>query len=207
MLSSDIPLDPHTGGRSIPVSALEVGDLLVSTTREVPSRLIRLVTQAPVSHAMLYIGDGQVVEAIEKAIVLRTVEEAVADSHLVVAFRHPVLTPEQALRVRDYAGQQLGKPFNFVGILRQAGFQLDRRTFCNGKTGDEYDQCVRWVGRVNLGTATNDRFFCSELVLKAYESAGIPLTTTPPNYNSPGEIPELLQNGTLTYVGHLKYAT
>lgn len=205
MLSSEIPLDPGVGGRSIGVSALAIGDLIVSTTREVPSRLIRFGTQAPVSHAILYVGDGLVVEAISEGVVLRPVEQAVAGSYLVVAFRHPGLTPEQALRVRDYAGQQIGKQFNYEGIVRQAGFQLDKKVFCGGKTGEEHDRCVRWVGRVNLGTATNDRFFCSELVLKAYETAGVPLTTTPPNYSSPGDLPELQQNGMLAYVGHLKY--
>ena len=61
------------------------------------------------------------------------------------------------------------------------------------------------MGKVNLGVADNDRFFCSELVLKAYEAAGVPLTTTPPHYNDPGSVAELMQNGILAYVGHLKY--
>ncbi|MBC8137336.1 MAG: hypothetical protein H8F28_15760, partial [Fibrella sp.] len=205
MMSGEIPLDPGAGGRSIPVSTLEIGDIIVSTTKEIPSRLIRFGTGAPISHAMLYVGGGQVVEAIGEGVVQRSVEAAIAGSYLAVAFRHPFLTPEQQLLVRDHMGQHVGKPFNYVGIVRQAGFQLDRLVFCGGKTGDDYDRCVRWVGQVNLGTATNDRFFCSESVLKSYEAAGIPLTTTPPNYNSPGDIAELHQSGMLAYVGHLKY--
>jgi len=154
---------------------------------------------------MLYIGDGQVVEAIGAGVVLRTMEQAIADASLVVALRHPALTAEQALRVRDYARNQIGKSYSYIGILRQALFQLDRRTHCDDESGAEYDRCIRWAGRVNLGTATNDRFYCSELVLKAYEAAGLPLTLTAPNYSVPGDLPELRQRGTLAYVGHLKY--
>jgi uncharacterized protein YycO len=205
MLSGDIPLDPGTGGRSIPVSTLESGDLIVSTTKEVPSWLIRFGTDAPVSHSMLYVGYGQVVEAIAEGVVLRTVEEAIADSYLAVAFRHPMLNSEQAQRIRDYAGQQISKPYNYTGILKQTGFQLSKKAFCSEKTGEEYESCIRWVGRINLGTATNDRFFCSELILKSYEAVGIPLTTTPPNYSTPGDLSLLQQSGMLAYVGHLKY--
>ena len=201
----DVPLDPGNAGRSIAVEALAIGDLIVSTTREVPSWLIRVGARSPVSHASLYVGDGMVVEAIGEGVVLRPIETAVADASLAVALRQPTLTPEQALRVRDYAGQQIGKPYNWVGVIRQAGFQLDRLAFCSGKSGDEYTRCVQWVGKVNLGVADNDRFFCSELVLKAYEAAGVPLTTTPPHYNDPGSVAELMQNGILAYVGHLKY--
>jgi len=205
MLSSDIPLDPGTGGRSIPVSTLMDGDIIVSTTKEAISALIRLGTQAPVSHAMLYIGGGQVVEAIETGVVMRPIEEALEKSYLAVALRHSALTPEQALQIRDYAGQQIGKPYNFLGIIRQAGFQLDKQVFCRGKTGEEYDRCIRWIGKINLGTASNDSFYCSELILKAFEMAGVPLTTNPPNYSSPGDLAELQGNGMLAYVGHLKY--
>lgn len=205
MLSTDIPLDPGIGGRSISVDALEAGDLLVSTTREVPSKLIRSGTGSPVSHAMLYIGDGSVIEAIGEGVTLRTLGKAVAESSLVVAFRHPELSSEQARRVRDYARMQIGKSFNWIGVVKQAGFKLDQKTYCSGKSGEDLDRCIGWAGKVNLGTATNDRFYCSELVLRAYQEAGLPLTTSPPNYSNPGDIPQLQQKGALAYVGHIKY--
>lgn len=205
MLSSNIPLDPGIGGRSINVSELRTGDLVVSTTREVPSRIIRVATDSPISHAMLYVGDDLVVEAISEGVSLTTIDKAISESNLVVAFRHPDLSPDQALRIRDYAGSQIGKKYNWIGLVRQAGFKLDQKTFCSDKSGSDFDHCTRWVGKVNLGTATNDRFYCSELVLKAYQDAGLPLTTLPPNYSNPGDIPELQQRGTLSYIGHIKY--
>ncbi len=203
-LSADIPLDPGTGGRSIGPDALATGDIILSTTDAAISAAIRSATSSPVSHALLYVGDGQVVEAIAAGVQLRTLEEAVAGATVAVAFRHPSITSDQALRVRDFAGQQLGRPYDTWGVVRQAAFRLDRAAFCSGKTGEELERCVSWAGRVNLGTGSNDTFFCSQLVLAAFDGAGIPLTSTPPSWSSPGEIAELSLSGTLGYVGHLK---
>jgi hypothetical protein len=41
-------------------------------------------------------------------------------------------------------------------------------------------------------------------VLAAYQQAGVPLTSTPPNWGSPEDIAELRLSGRLGYVGHLK---
>ena len=170
-MSDEIPLDPGTGGMSIDERMLETGDIILSTTPDLTSGVIRLGTDAPVSHSLIYIGGGQVVEAIGPGVVLRSLAEAVDHSNVAVAFRKPDLTAEQALIVRDFIGQQVGKPYTSkVGIVRQAGFQLDRRVFCSGKTGDELDRCINWVGRVNLGTPDNE----SVLLLGAASSRRSP---------------------------------
>ena len=201
---TDIPLDPGAGGRSIGESALQTGDIIVSTTGARVSGLIRWATKSQVSHAMLYIGGGQVVEAIGEGVMLRSLADAVAEATVAVAFRHPTLTTAQALVVRDFAGQQLGKAYNYWGIVRQGGFQLDRETFCSGKSGADYDRCVNWAGRVNLGKGDDDSFFCSQLVVAAYQNAGVPLTSSPPNWNSPDDLAQLGMSKRLGYVGHLK---
>jgi uncharacterized protein YycO len=203
-MSTEIPLDPGTGGISIDERMLQVGDLVLSTTGAVSSWIIRAGTGAPVSHSMVYIGDGQVVEAVAQGVVLRSLADAVSDATTAVAFRKPGLTPEQGAMVRDFVGQQVGKPYNKMGIVRQAGYQLDRAVFCSGKTGEALDRCLNWVGHVNLGTSDDSTFFCSELVVAAFANAGAPLTATPPNWTSPGDLAELRLSGRLSYVGHLK---
>jgi hypothetical protein len=58
----------------------------------------------------------------------------------------------------------------------------------------------------------NDRFFCSQLVLQAYQEAGLPLTTVNPLLVSPadllhmreGDVPSVKTEQALQYVGHLK---
>ncbi len=202
--SSTIPLDPGTGGRSIGSSVLRMGDIIVATTDQTVSSLIRWATGSQVSHAMLYIGGDQVVEAISSGVLLKSLAAAVADSNVAVAFRHPTMTPTQALMARDFAGKQLGKPYNYWGIVKQGGFQLDRETFCSGLTGTALDACVRLVGNVNLGKGNDDSFFCSQLVVAAYQSAGVPLTTTPPIWSSPGDLAQLGLSKRLGYIGHLK---
>jgi GH24 family phage-related lysozyme (muramidase)/uncharacterized protein YycO len=201
--SGDIPLDPGSGGRSIGADALQNGDIIVTTRNGPISSVIRNVTGAPVSHAILYIGNGQVVEAIGNGVTLRSLEQALAGCTVAVAFRDPALTPEAALKVRDYAGRMLDRPFNTLGLVRQGGFQLDRATFCSGKSGAAYDQCVNWVGNVNLGRGGDDSFFCSQLVVAAFQDAGVPLTNTPPNWTSPSDLADLGMARRLGYVGHL----
>ncbi|MGA7368135.1 MAG: hypothetical protein WBX01_03330 [Nitrososphaeraceae archaeon] len=52
---------------------------------------------------------------------------------------------------------------------------------------------------------TNDKWFCSELILASYAAAaGVPLTSTPPSWTSPGDLIPLISNGNLEYVGHLR---
>jgi N-acetyl-anhydromuramyl-L-alanine amidase AmpD/uncharacterized protein YycO len=201
---AEIPLDPGAGGRSIDASALAVGDIILSTTAATVSNAIRSMTGAPVSHAMVYTGDGeQVVEAIGDGVTFRPLAEALADATVAVAFRHPTLTDDSALLVRDFVGRQIGKPYNYWGIVRQARFRIDSAV-CRLLGDEARARCVNFYGRVNLGTGGDDSFFCSQLVLAAYEAAGLPLTSSPPNWASPGEVAELQLAGTLNYVGHLK---
>jgi uncharacterized protein YycO len=73
-----IPLDPGRGGRSVGDGALAMGDILVSTTPALSSAAIRIGAGADVSHARLYIGAGQVVEAVGEGVVLAQLENVVA---------------------------------------------------------------------------------------------------------------------------------
>src|SRR5262249_55695033 len=116
-LSSEIPLDPGVGGVCINENELEVGDIIVSTTDQVISGAIKLVSGAEVSHAMLYVG-GQVIEAIRKGVVLRPLTEALAESTLAVVFRYPGLSEEKQQLIVRKAEEYLNKPYNFAGVAR-----------------------------------------------------------------------------------------
>ena len=201
---AEIPLDPGTGGMSIAEDSLQIGDIIVSTTAEFISNAIRGATGSPVSHAMIYTGDGgQVVEAIGDGVVFRPLTEALASATVAVAFRHPDLTQEQKLRIRDFAGQQIDKRYNYWGVVRQARFIM-HSAVCNLLSGAAQERCRTFHGRVFLGSGSDDTFFCSQLVLAAYEATGLPLTTAAPNWGTPGDIAELQLTGRLAYVGHLK---
>src|SRR5690242_8668703 len=121
-----IPLDPGAGGQSISPDALQTADIIVSTTAAAVSRVIRAGTISDVSHAALYIGGGQVVEAIGEGVVLRQLDVSLHDDTLAVAYRVPDITEEQALRVRDFVGMNLGKPYS-VPLAAGAGLSYGMR--------------------------------------------------------------------------------
>ena len=82
----------------------------MSTTSGFISDVIRVVTYSTVSHAALYAGNGEVIEAITPGVVLRTLEQALADDALAVAYRSPDMTPAIANKIVRYTSSQIGTP-------------------------------------------------------------------------------------------------
>lgn len=207
-------LAPGRGGELIGASSLVVGDILLSAAPTLQSAAIQLATLAPVSHALIYIGDGRIVEAVGDGVRVRTLDAVVAEESMVVAFRDSQLTPAQAAGVRDWALGNVGVRYNTLGVLLQAPFVIDRRV-CELPLvpGPVRDACVRGFAMVQLGGSSDDRFFCSQLVLQAYARAGAPLTAADPRWMSPadvlhlreGDVSSLTAARPLRYVGHLKY--
>jgi len=183
-----IPLDPGAGGMSIDFSALQNADFIVSTQGGATSAVIRLGTLSHVSHVALYVGYGQIVEAIGKGVSLNQLSDALMDDRLAVAYRYPDLDATDALKIRDFVGLQLDKGYNYAAIASQACL-ITGLIVCIG---------------ADLVARKQDRFICSQLVLAAYESVGIKLTKTRLTKSRPGDIPHLQLKGTLNYVGHLK---
>lgn len=204
-LSSEIPLDPGNGGLSIGSDVLEVGDIIVTTTAAAVSGLIRFGTGSQVSHTMLYVGQGtQVIDATSAGVRLRPLAEALSDATVAVAFRYPGLSEAQRQIIADKAAEHIGRPYDYWGIVRQASFQIDSRV-CNVLPASAAEECRNFCGRVDVGRGTDTEFFCSELVIAAYQAAGVPITSTPPEWTSPDDLAQFgLRSGVLAYVGHLK---
>jgi hypothetical protein len=136
---------------------------------------------------------------------LKPLATALADDYVAVAFRYPGITPTQGRAIADFAREQArnGVRYDYWGVVRHAPFQL-ASVYCRRLAGDARSRCESWSGRVFLGTATNDTFFCSELVVAAYQAAGVPITTTAPQWTSPEALAELRLSDRLGYLGHLK---
>ncbi len=198
--NENIPLTPETGGMSIGEQALEVGDIIVSTTSENISRIIRHVTSSKVSHSSLYVGDGMVVEAVANGITLTTLEHALSDDSYAVALRCPELTVQQKLQIRDFAGRNLDVGYNFVGISRHLLYRL-AGNICRQFEGANRLLCEAKRLQISFGNDDSDRWYCSELIFAAYEHAGVSLGVVPRT-----STPETLVSLTnmLAYVGHLK---
>ena len=204
-LSDDIPLDPGVGGMSIGPDSLQIGDIIVSTTSAAFSGLIRAGSGAPISHAMLYVGQGgQVIEAIGEGVVMRPLTQALEHSDTAVAFRVPGLTDDQRQQVADSAYQYVGRPFNKWGLVRSGLVHIEER-LCNALPGEAAARCHAYRGRIPFGQGSPERLFCSQLVLQSFQDVGKQLTTEPCNASAPGDLVNFaFRDGLMSYVGHLK---
>ena len=205
---------PGNGGELIKADALQPGDILLTSVATVNSFGIRLGTFSPVSHAVLYLGDDVVAEAVGSGVRQRTLDALVDDEQMVVAFRLPGVTAEHVARLGAWSLMQVGTRYNTVGVMLDAPFVLNRRV-CELPLipGPVRNFCVSGFATVQLGASRNDQFFCSQFVLEAYNQAGLPITTTDPRWVSPadllhmreGDVPSVASSKPLRYIGHLKY--
>ena len=210
----NLGLNPGNGGLAVDAQALKPGDILLSSANGMTSVGIRMLTLSPVSHASLYVGEGQVAEAVGEGIRRRGIADLLAEESTVVAFRHPGLRAEHVARMDAFVQETVGTRYNFVGVMLQAPFSIERR-LCELPLTPSLarDFCVQGMGAVQLGLGRSDRFFCSQFVLEAYRRAGLPLTEADPRFLSPadllhmreGDVPSVRSLQALVYVGHLKF--
>ncbi len=205
---------PGNGGELISGAALEPGDILLTSVATLNSFGIRLGTFSPVSHAVLYLGDGQIAEAVGTGVRARSLDEVITEEQMVVAFRVPGLDAVHVERMRAWAFSQVGVRYNTVGVVLNAPFVLNRRACELPLIPSAVSRfCVTGMAMVQLGGSRDDRFFCSQFVLEAYRQADAPITTADPRWVSPadllhmreGDVPTIAATQPLRYVGHLKY--
>ena len=193
---------------------IKPGDILLTADPTFVSVSIRAMTFAPVSHAAVYLGDGQLADAMRQGVRVRELNELFEEAALMLVLRYPELTPEQAAAIKDYAVNKSGARFNFLGVTLQLPFSLVRRV-CELPLAPLVlrDACIRSVGMLNHLAASENRVFCSQLVLLAYRHAGINVTAADPRLISPADILHMREGDVssvniekeLLYVGHLKY--
>jgi cell wall-associated NlpC family hydrolase len=207
-------LTPTDGGRLATPADLQLGDILLSADAGLTSAGIRLLTFSPVSHAAIYVGDGEVAEALGGGVRLRSMDRVLTEETVIAVFRDPALDAERARLLVDYARAQVGKPYDYVGVMLQAPFALQRRV-CEfpGVPSLLREACLSTLATFQLIHGSDDRFFCSQFVVQSYRAAGLPLTRAQPHWLSPedimhmraGDVPALPVEQPLTYVGHLKF--
>lgn len=192
--SLSIPLDPGAGGQSIGVDALSPGDIIVSTARHPVSYAIRAGTLSAISHAMLYVGGGHVVEAVGDGVREVALETAIGDAILAVAYRDPRVDADKAAQLVAFVRAQVGHAYNYGGVAR-AGYRILHPIA--SRIADKIRDAL------GVDDASARSFFCSELVFAAFEAAGIPLTAQRADTGLPDDLVSLGQ-GSLQYVGHLR---
>lgn len=207
---------PESGMIKIGEQDLQAGDILFSSEASVQSLGIRLFSNAAVSHVFLYLGDGEIAEAVGSGVRIRRLGEALKESNLTAAFRRPDLTEENIVALRDFARQQNGRRYNFLGIVKQVPYSLARNA-CELPVIPRRIRrfCLNTMAAVMIPSFGNRRFFCSQFVIEAFNRAGKPLTSKSPEWLDPadilhmreGDVATFTPKARLNYVGHLQCST
>ncbi|WP_058912362.1 YaeF family permuted papain-like enzyme [Entomohabitans teleogrylli] len=193
---------------------LQAGDLLFSSSIALSSLGIRLFSATSVSHVAIYLGDGQVAEAVGSGVQILPLAEVEEHSDKLFALRVPAMTPEAAEQIKQFAHAREGRKYNYSGILEMVPFMVTKQ-ICNLNpfSRDFRQQCVSGLADAQLShSGASDSYFCSQFVSAAYEFAGIPLTRAKTNWLSPadllhmreGDVATFAPQYPLSYVGHLK---
>jgi hypothetical protein len=206
-------LNLSNGGELVTGDALRPGDIILTADNGLNSAGIRLITQAPVSHAVLYLGDQSVAEAVGEGIRRRSIADLLAQEVTVVAFRHPGISADHVGKMEAFVAKHIGQKYNYTGIMLQSPFVIERRV-CELPLVPALvrDFCIRGIAAIQLGLGRNDRFFCSQFVLEAFRVAGLALTEADPRLIGPadllhmreGDVPSVKIHQALQYVGHMK---
>jgi len=207
-------LTPKEGLRNIEETELQTGDILLSADdRNLISAGIRLASLSPVSHVAIYIGDGEIVEAVRGGVVSRTASEMRDEESVIAVYRYPNLDDAEREKLRHFARLRVGKRYNFVGVALQAPFMLTRR-LCEAPVfpGQVRHNCYQTLGVIQMPPLDPEGMFCSQFVLEIFREADLPLTDSASHWISPddimhmreGDVPTFKANRALEYVGHLK---
>jgi uncharacterized protein YycO len=128
-------------------------DLFFTTSDSIVSRAIRLRTWGRFSHVQIITnpesepaGKIEVISADAEGVVCRDIREHEWENYEILTY--PEMTEEERINVVKFSLQQVGRPYDFVGL---GSFLLYK----------EMQNDSRW--------------FCSELVYVAYKKAGIRL--------------------------------
>jgi cell wall-associated NlpC family hydrolase len=177
---------------------MQAADIIVSTGSGLVSTVIRTGSASRFSHAALYIGKGDVIEAINKGVVQQKLELALNNDTLAVVYRRKNLSATQARLVIRYASRQVGKSYDYAGVVGASkhtvgGMAMHVIYIPLGVIQD--------IGEAINMISPESSFFCSELVLRAFEHADARITFKPATISAPGDIPGSHQ---MQYIGHLK---
>jgi uncharacterized protein YycO len=210
-----LSIEPERDEAPLAAEDLRPGDILLTSEDTLRSAGIQLMTFAPVSHAAVYVGGGEVVEALGGGVRTRTIAGLLEEETVILALRVPDLSVAQAEAVRTAALRNVGRRFNYAGVAFNLPFTFSRR-LCElpMMPTAARDLCIRGVGAIHHLATSRQSYFCSQLVLQSYLQAGVPITDADPRLLSPADILHMREGDVasvriarpLRYLGHLKDA-
>lgn len=143
-------------------SALEIGDIILTTTNAPVSKAIRTYTKSEISHAMIYVDDYSVIDATDEGVHARNTQRIFFDDDCAI----------HVLRLKT--------------PLPQSGMKAVCN-FVRSSVGTEYSIREAVLTAMGGGKSWTRKQFCSRLVAQAYASVGRTLVADP-NFCSPEEL-------------------
>lgn len=148
--------------KRVKMSSLLRGDIILTTTAATVSKAIRWGTKSDISHAMVCVQHGSVIDATSEGVHARNPQRLFFDDKCALhVFRLGAgPSPEQAEKICQFVRERIGSEYS----TREAV-----RTVVGGSS--------QWTRKQ----------FCSRLIAQAYASAGIALVDDP-NYCAPADL-------------------
>ncbi len=188
---------------TITASDLRPADIIVSTTNAKISQVIRASIGADVSHAILVSVGGNVIEAIAPKVEEHALHLALSQATLAIVLRCRDMNDTLRNSVISQARFFVNRPYDKVGAAG-AGMSNTRGKLISAAIAAATplaSAATQASIALNASNARRDTaFFCSELVARAYQLAGIPIVNEQPSFANSRTIRNAPK---LMYVGHL----
>lgn len=147
--------------KKINIDALQRGDIVLTTSTEKESSVIKAVTFSDISHAMLCVSRGSVMDSTGEGVQARNIQKIFyPDSCAIYILRPKDPLPEDALNtVISYIRARVGTPYAL-------------------------DEAMAAIAKTGKGSSKQ---FCSRLVARAFAEAGVKLVKNP-DFCTPAEL-------------------
>jgi len=157
----------------IDLNGVQTADIILTRNEETQSKAIRVGSCSAYSDAILVLDKNECIEATGKGTAIEKVKDSLKYATYGTLFRHKSIDPNYAGWIVHYARTLRPKPYDMVGAIRSgvaSGCDPRIQLTPAGLIISLTDHKMK-----GGGTAHDDSFFCSELVVRAFEKAGLPL--------------------------------
>lgn len=152
---------------------LKRADILLSSSADLRSLLIRAGELSPYSHAFLFVGHGVIVEAVGHGVERKSLTMALASDSHVVVYRYRNMPPGKADAIAQYGEAQVNKRYNYFGAFH-AAMKTPVATVI-GMVSPSMLVAGAAMDADSMFHKDGSSLYCSELVVRAYAAAGLDL--------------------------------
>lgn len=156
-------------------TAVMPADIVLTGSNTDSGQFVKIATTSNISHAMLALGPGQFVQATGIGVHVATFRQAMTDTQTAAVYRTK-LTPAQRTAIIKNALSHVGKAYDYVEMLGGAeASKVPIEAFVSPGTAEHtLARAAAFYLRYRSCTAGDrNKIFCSELVVAAYQAAGI----------------------------------